>query len=114
MIKEKSVPLMQVKSTKPVSICEAREILVKRKEDGELGYEQGQAHDYSERFGTMDPKKAEKLVEMLKGYPKVSEELAIKIIDICPDNTATLRAVLVKDRVELSEDDLNNIVKELS
>ncbi|MFH0884894.1 MAG: RNA polymerase Rpb4 family protein [Candidatus Micrarchaeota archaeon] len=105
---------MQVKSTRPVSVCEAKEILVKRKEDGELGYEQGQAHDNSERFGTMDPKKAEKLVEMLKGFGKITDELAIKIVDIRPDNAATLRAVLVKDRVELSEDDLNTIVKELA
>ncbi len=105
---------MQVKSTRPVSVYEAREILVKRKEDGELGYEQGQAHDNSERFGTMDTKKARELVEMLKGFDKISEELAVKIVDIRPDNAATLRAVLVKDRVELSEDDLNKIVKELA
>jgi DNA-directed RNA polymerase subunit F len=105
---------MQIKSSRPVSVCEARGILVKRKEDGELGYEQGQAHDNSERFGTMDKERAEKLIEALKGFGKITDELATKIVDIRPDNAATLRAVLVKDRIELSEDDLNAIVKELA
>lgn len=105
---------MEIKSSRPVSVCEAKEILVRRKEDGELGYEQGQAHDNSERFGTIEAKKAAKVIETLAKFDKISEELAVKIADIRPDNAATLRAILVKDRIELSEDEINSIIKELA
>jgi DNA-directed RNA polymerase subunit F len=96
---------MQIKSSRPASVSEAKEILAKRKDDGELGYD---------RFGDSDAKKAKTLIETLSKIDKISTELAIKIVDIRPGNAATLRAILVKDRVELNEDELNNILKELA
>ncbi|MCI0504361.1 hypothetical protein L0Y65_06680 [Candidatus Micrarchaeota archaeon] len=105
---------MQIKSSRPVSVSEAKEILTKRKEDGELGYEQSQAFENSDRFGDTDSKKAKKLIESISSSGKVSLELATKIVDVHPGSAATLRAVLVKDRVELSEDEVNEILKELA
>jgi|WetSurMetagenome_2_1015567.scaffolds.fasta_scaffold285277_2 DNA-directed RNA polymerase subunit F len=105
---------MQIKSSRPVSVSEAKEILAKRKDDGELGYEQNQALENTDRFGDSDAKKAKALIETLSKIDKISTELAIKIVDIRPGNAATLRAILVKDRVELNEDELNNILKELA
>jgi DNA-directed RNA polymerase subunit F len=105
---------MEIKSSRPVSVSEAKDILARRKEDGELGYEQGQANDNSERFGNLEAKKAAKLIETIAKFDKMTEELAVKIVDIHPDNAATLRAILVKDRIELSEDEINGIIKELA
>ena len=105
---------MEIKSSKPVSITEAKEILSKRSKEGELGYEQSQALESTEKFSKFKPDKAKKLLETLKNNEKISEELATKILDICPDNPATLKAILVKDRVELSEEEINKIIKELS
>lgn len=107
------VILMDIKSTRPVSLSEANEVLGKRKDEVELGYEQSQALENVGRFGTMERKKAEKLAESIMKNGKISGELAIKIIDIHPDNLATLRAILVKDRVEISEEEANGILKEL-
>lgn len=104
---------MEIKSSKPVSLSEAKEILTRRKGDGELGYEQMQALDNTEKFATMDSKKTQKLVENLIKHYKISEEVAIKIVDVRPDNPATLRAILVKDKIELSEEDINKVLKEL-
>lgn len=105
---------MQIKSSRPASVSEAKEILAKRKDDGELGYEQNQALESTDRFGDADAKKAKALIEALSKIDKISTEIAIKIVDIRPGNAATLRAILVKDRVELNEDELNNILKELA
>lgn len=103
---------MDVKSSKGVTVSEAKEILAKRKEDGELGYEQAQALDNAEKYARYDSEKARKLVDSLvKG--KITKETAIKIVDVGPDNPATLRAILVKDRIELSEEEINEILKEL-
>ena len=41
---------MEIKSSKMVSLVEAKKILTERKEEGELGYEQTQALDHAEKF----------------------------------------------------------------
>ena len=105
---------MEIKSSKPVSLSEAKEILGKRKEGGELGYEQSQALDNAERFAPLDADKTKKIIDNLKKHEKISAELAVKIVDIRPINPATLRAILVKDRVDMSEEDVEKILKELA
>ncbi len=104
---------METRSSKAVNASEARTILAARKEGGELGYEQAQALENLEITAKADPKDARALKEkMPKG--KISEELTVKLIDIRPDNPATVRAILSKDKVELSEEDINEIIKELA
>jgi DNA-directed RNA polymerase subunit F len=103
---------MDIKASRPVSLSEAREILVRRKDESELGYEQTQAVENVERFAVLDRKKTQKLIDSIKSA-KISEELAIKIIDVRPDNPATLKAILVKDRIEITEEEAHNIIKEL-
>lgn len=105
---------MKIKSSKPLPISEAKEILSKRSKEGELGYEQSQAFENTEKFAKFKPDKVKKLVETLTNNEKISEGLAVKIIDICPSDPSTLKAILVKDRIELSEEEISQIVKELS
>ena len=105
---------MDIKSSRPVSISEASEILAKRKEDGELGYEQAQAQESTEKFARQPAEKTEKVVKEIMSGGKVGLELACKIVDIAPDNPATLKAILVKDKVELSDDEIAKILKELA
>jgi len=105
---------MDIKSTKPASVSEAKDILAKRKEQGELGYEQAQALENAERFAPAEGKKVQKTVESIAKGGKISEELAVKIIDVHPDNPATLRAILVKERVDISDEEASSILKELA
>jgi DNA-directed RNA polymerase subunit F len=105
---------MNVRGTKPVTVAEARELLSERKEIGELGYEQSQALEHAEKFTRFDTAKAKKAVSAIMKAGKVSESIAVKIVDICPENAATLKAILTKDKVELSEEEMNDIIKELS
>jgi DNA-directed RNA polymerase subunit F len=105
---------METKSSKPTSIVKAKEILSNRSKEGELGYEQTQALENAEKFSKFKPDGIKKLVEKLTNNEKISEELATKIIDICPTDVSTLKAILVKDRIELSDEEINQIIKELS
>lgn len=105
---------MEIKSSKSVSISEVREILSERSKDGELGYEQNQALEHAERFTKLEPDRIRELVEKLTSNEKIGEELAIKIIDIAPNETSTLKAILAKNRVELSEEEVAKIIKDLS
>lgn len=105
---------MDVKSSKAISVSEAKDILSERKKDSELGYEQEQALDNSVLFSKYDSDKVRKIMEVLGENQKINKELAVKIIDIRPDNPATLKAILVKDRIELSEEEVEKILKEFA
>ena len=105
---------MEIKSSKATSIAEAKEILAKRKEKGELGYEQSQALDNCEKSARLTSAKASALAAKIAKIGKMSEETGIKIVDIWPTSPATLRAILAKDKVEASEEVLAEILKELS
>ena len=105
---------MEIKSSKAASVNEAKEILSNRKEDGELGYEQSQALEHAQRFSKNEPAKAQKLVQNLVKKGKLTEEAAIKIVDIHPNNAATVKAILLKDRIEVTEEEAEEIVKEIS
>ena len=106
---------MEIKGSKPVTISEAKEILAKRKEEqAELGYEQNQALEHAERFGGSDAEKSRRLVEKISKIGKLNEDIAVKLVDIHPVSVASLKAILSKDKVELSEEDAEKILKELS
>jgi DNA-directed RNA polymerase subunit F len=105
---------MKVKSSSVVSVSHAKEILSERQEDGELGYEQAQALEHAEKFCTEKPEKCKKIVEALAKHEKISEDLAVKIADIRPTDPATLKAILAKDRIEVSDEEAAAILKDMA
>ena len=105
---------MEIKSTRVASLSEAKEILAKRKEESEMGYEQSQALENSERFSKAEAPKAAKLAEALVKLGKLTEEAATKIVDIRPENAATVKAILLKDRIELTDEEIEAVLKEAS
>lgn len=105
---------MKIKASKPATLSQVREILSERGEEGELGYEQSQALEHAEKYWKCDSKKTQKILGNLIKDGKLDEEIALKIIDILPSDPATLKAILAKDKVEMSEEELAAIIKELS
>ncbi len=105
---------MDIKSSKATSIADVKEILSKRKESGELGYEQSQALDNSEKSAKLTAAKSAALAAKIAKIGKMTEDIAIKVVDISPTSPATLRAILAKDKVEASEEEIAQILKELS
>lgn len=100
---------MEIKSSKIISISEAKEILEKRGEEGELGYEQAQGLEHAKKFATESTKNIEKIAK----HDKITEELAIKIASISPNDPSTIKAIAAKDKIELSDDEASEILKDL-
>ena len=105
---------MKMKSSKAVSLFEVEKILTKRGEEGELGYEQTMALEHAKKFCKHDSKKAQTILSSLTKNEKITEAIALKIINIMPKDTATLKAILAKDKIEMSEEELAQIIKELA
>jgi len=105
---------MEIKSSKPVSCAEAKGILSGRHEEAELSYEQRQAIDHLEKFVTDEPEKARKLIAKLAEGGNISEESAIKIADTKPPSVEALKAILLKEKAELSPEEIERILKEIA
>lgn len=103
---------METKKSEPVPETEVKETLKKReKEDEELAYEQAEALEHAEKFVEITPAKAKKMIEEIRKNEKIPLETAIKIVEMMPKHVSTLKAILIKDKVELSDEELNGIIK---
>ncbi|MEK6982390.1 MAG: hypothetical protein AABX38_05655 [Candidatus Micrarchaeota archaeon] len=102
---------MQVIEIKPVSFSKVTAILEQRAKDGELGYEQQQALDYVKIVSKFSESETTKILNALLKIGKLNESVAIKLIDIAPKNTNTIKAIALKDKVELSDEEISEIQK---
>jgi len=105
---------MEIKSSKPVPLSEAKEILSERSKDSEMGYEQSQALENMERYSKTDPDKVKKLVASLMENKKISKEAAVKIVDIGSENPSTIKAILSKEKIDISEEEMQQIIKDIA
>ncbi len=103
---------MKVVSSNPVSVAEAKELIAKRMKDGELNYEQTLAMEHAEKFADSASKTMKKKAEeVVKKNEKIPMETAIKIVDIEPKTLPTIKALMLKDKVELSDEELTDVLK---
>lgn len=101
---------MEVVSSKPVSVSFVKDELEERSKEGELGYEQAQALEHANKVCSIKQAKLSKLVDELK-KKKIPEESAVKIVDVMPTHISTLKALLLREKVEMSDEDLEGIIK---
>lgn len=104
---------MRIVSSKPVPMADVLDVLAERKKAGEeLGYEQANALEHSEAFASCDKKKADAVLKRVKAAsPKIDEETAVKIVDIMPKSEETLKAILLKNKIEISMEEIKDIMK---
>jgi DNA-directed RNA polymerase subunit F len=95
----------------PVTLSESRDVLQKRSEEGDFGYEQQTCLDYCKKFAKLEAKKAKQLVEKLMGYKKMKLETACKIADALPGHRSQLVVICQKERVELSESEIKEVLE---
>ncbi|MEM0124614.1 MAG: hypothetical protein QXF41_03690 [Candidatus Micrarchaeaceae archaeon] len=92
------------------TVYDAFEILEKKKkEGGELGYEQQLAYDHIAKIKKMSKEKAEKLAEELEEIG-LSRKAIAKIIEIMPLNELQLRQVLIIERKQFADDEIKKML----
>lgn len=102
---------MKVLKSNPVSISEVLQIIKKRAEEGELGYEQQSTLEYSENFAKLNSKEEKKIIDEIMSNEKINEETAIKIVDLSPKNIDLVKSILLKENITLDDAELSKIVK---
>jgi len=103
---------MNVIKTQPISIPQAMELLEKREKEGELNYEQSAALEHCKRMSSLSVKKANEKVDLLlEKNKKLLPETAIKLVEIQPKQASTVKAILIKDKIELSDEEIEELLK---
>ncbi len=102
---------MKVNSSSPLTLASVKDILKAREKEGELGYEQKQAFDYCEKFAKQDAKTAAKLVEKIMENKRITRETAVTIVNIAPKSAATVKTIALKDKVDLTDAEAEDIIK---
>ena len=97
-------------SQRPVTLAFVRETLKERAGEGELTYEQNLTSEYVKKNAKLSLTKAGKLLEELLKVEGVTEELAVKIVDLLPSDLESLHLVLQKD-FKLNEDSLKHVLE---
>ena len=108
----------KVIDTKPITISEAREILMQKVEaktddneeiDGhQFTYEQNLTIDYVNKFALLSAEDAKELVSKLEEY--ISTPQAVKVVDLMPEDFDDLRLIFAKDRGSYDTETLQNIL----
>ena len=108
---------MDIKSEKVIPFSEVKQILAKREEEGELGYEQKITFAYLKTVYKPAPTKAAKTMEELKTIEKLNERQIAAIVNFLPQDLDDIRVLFSNERVDLSDDEKKKIldaIKELS
>lgn len=94
-----------------VLVSEVKELLEKESEErDELRYEQKLALEHARAFARLDPDDARELYEEALKLDRVSPANAAKIADLCPQHPDDVRAIFQKERYNLEEDEVQNIL----
>ncbi len=95
---------------KVVTLVEVKDLLKENKKMKDLNYEQEAAYNYAKTFSKLTRTKADKLLKDLKAIDGVSEEFAVKIVDIMPMEKEILKILIPKES-EFKEDTLDTILE---
>jgi DNA-directed RNA polymerase subunit F len=95
--------------TDPITIAEAKEMLLESSESIEPTYEQNLAIDHVTKFSKLDVETAQKLVNELQEIIKKTQ--AIKIADVMPLDLADLRLMFAKERGSHKKEELEQILE---
>ncbi len=101
---------MKVLKSEPVSMPEAKEIMVKREKEKELNYEQKVALEHLKKFTKLKAPESKKMLDELSNTLRMSPETAVQIINILPKTPDEVRLVFAREKFSLKEDEIKKIL----
>jgi DNA-directed RNA polymerase subunit F len=94
-----------------VALAEIKEMLEQESKDRtELTNEQKVALDHASKFAKLSVKDAHKLLADLKELDFITEPVAHRIADICPQYPEDVRALFAKERLILDKKQIDQVI----
>ena len=98
-------------NSQPATLAQVKDILEMRSTEPDFGYEQQTCLDYANSFCKLKLSDAKKLFEQLKTIEELTDECAIKIVDMLPQFKTTVQVILAKDKLVLDDSKLERILE---
>jgi DNA-directed RNA polymerase subunit F len=96
--------------SKSISLAQAKDILQKRSKEADFGYEQQTSLDYVNQHCKLKLEDAAELEQKLDEIAQLSPESSSKVIDLLPEFKSTLNILLTKDRVGITDEQVDKIL----
>lgn len=101
---------MKILDSKPISMPEAKEIMLKKEKQGELNYEQKLALEHLKNFTKISEKDSKKLEADISDIIKMSPETLAQILNVLPKNPDELRMIFAREKFSLKEEEIKKIL----
>ncbi len=102
---------MNVTNEEPISMSEAKAIMEKRKQEGDLSYEQNITYEHLKKMSTLPPTKLANIRKDLQEIDILKPKHIAKIIDILPDTEDEVKVLFEKESTNLKKDEIKKIVE---
>ncbi|MFH1773906.1 MAG: RNA polymerase Rpb4 family protein [Methanobacteriota archaeon] len=98
---------------KPISSAEAKAVLEEAvKKSKEPNYEQKITLEHLAKFVKMSSEESmKKIEELMKSNAKIKPEIAVKLVDLLPEDEDDVRAIFAKERFALTKEEIAGILK---
>lgn len=103
---------MEVHETNPISMAKAKEILVEREKEGEMGHEQKITVDYLRRFNKLEVAEVEEFIKKLsEALPTLKDHQIISLVNAMPQDEDEIKVIFMKERMTLEKDQISKILE---
>ena len=101
---------MEIKEERLVTWAEAKNILLKKEKEKELGYEQRNALEHLRKFANLSESKAKEMAEELKKIEKLREKHIVNLVNLLPQDEEELRLIFANEIITLTDEEKKTIL----
>ena len=102
---------MKILEVKPVTMAEAKDIVMDRENDKELGYEQKLAAEHLKKFTKLKASEAKKFATDISDVLRMGPETLVQIVNLMPQNPDELRLIFAREKFSLKEEEIQKILE---
>ena len=102
---------MKILESNPVSMTEAKEIMIKKGKESELNYEQKLALEHLKKFTKLKKSELKKFSEEINSIIHMNPERFVQIVNILPITADEVRMIFAGERFSLKEEEINKIIE---
>ena len=101
-------------SQTPLSMPEVKNLIEKRKKEGELSYEQNLTFECCNQFSKLSQKETQDMVKELSALEKLGEKHAVMLSYIFPRNADEIKLMFSKEHFILGDEEISQIIEILN
>jgi len=102
---------MNIIDNRPVTMAEAKDIVLERENDKELSYEQKLASEHLKKFTKLKASEAKKFVGDISEVLRMSSETLVQIVNLIPKTPDELRLIFAREKFSLKEEEVQKILE---